>query len=255
MQFLTHISLFESVGRAQTSCIRRRAHSKCVVQDCQTDTSTTCHATTPCCSWNSSSTQAACRIGLCPSLMTNRSSYIPTTRDPTSVSVSLCGTIYSQQQLPLPLTHGPPWLLNHVTTRSGSSTDGHQNIINPVELIGSLTARWTYRDLVHGRRVLLFQDNSTVFTSAITGYSDSDIVREIAGLFHLSVTALNVSLWIEHVKTEAMLADIPSRNSGFGHQHEASFRLLATSQRPISFPPQELWHDSVGMFEFLRRGA
>ena len=107
MQFLTRSSLFESVGRAQTSCIRRRAHSKCVVQDCQTDTSTTCHATTPCCSWNSSSTQTACRIGLCPSLMTNRSSYIPTTRDPTSVSVSLCGTIYSQQQLSLPLTHAP----------------------------------------------------------------------------------------------------------------------------------------------------
>jgi hypothetical protein len=90
---------------------------------------------------------------------------------------------------------------------------------------------------------------------AITGYSDSDIVREIAGVFHLSAAALNVGLWIEYVQTEAMLADIPSRNSGFGYHHKASFRLLATSQRPISFPPQELWHDSVGMFEFLRRGA
>jgi hypothetical protein len=135
------------------------------------------------------------------------------------------------------------------------SIDGRRNIINPVELIGSLAVPWTYRDLVHGRRVLLFQDNSTAFTVAITGSSDSDVVREIAGLFHLSAAALNVSLWIEHVQTEAMLADIPSRNSGFGHQHEARFRLLATSQRPISFPPQELWHDSVGMFEFLRRGA
>ena len=133
--------------------------------------------------------------------------------------------------------------------------DGRRNIINPVELIGSLTVPWTYRDLVRGRRVLLFQDNSTAFTSAITGYSDSDIVREIAGLFHLSAAALNLSLWIEHAQTDAMLADIPSRNSGFGHHHEASFRLLAISQRSISFPPQELWHDSVGIFEFLRRGA
>ncbi len=130
-----------------------------------------------------------------------------------------------------------------------------QNIINPVDLIGSLTALWTYRDLVRGCRVLLFQDNSTAFTAVITGYSDSDIVREIAGLFHLSTVDLNVSLWIELVQTEAMMVDIPSRDSGFGHHHEPSFRLLTTSQRPISFPPQELWHDSVGMFEFLRRGA
>jgi hypothetical protein len=135
------------------------------------------------------------------------------------------------------------------------STDGRRNIINPVELIGSLAVPWTYRDLDRGRRVLLFQDNSTAFTAAITGYSHSDIVREIAGLCHLSVAALNLSLWIEHAQTDAMLADIPSRNSGFDHHHEASFRLLATSQRPIFLSPTGTLHDSVGMFEFLRRGA
>jgi hypothetical protein len=79
----------------------------------------------------------------------------------------------------------PPWLLNHVTTRSGPSTDDLQKIINPVELIASLTSLWTYRDLVHGHRVLLFQDNTTVFTEAITDYSDSDIV-----LLELVVTVL-----------------------------------------------------------------
>jgi hypothetical protein len=101
------------------------------------------------------------------------------------------------------------------------STDGRRNIINPVELIGSLAALWTYRDLDRGRRVLLFQDNSTAFTLAISGYSESDIVREVAGLFHLSAAARNLSLWIEHTQTDAMLVDIPSRNSGFGHHHEA----------------------------------
>ena len=117
------------------------------------------------------------------------------------------------------------------------STDDRRNIIHPVELIGSLTVPWTYRDLVRGRRVLFFQDNSTAFTVAITGYSDSDTVREIAGLFHLSVAALNLNLWIEHAQTDAMLTDIPSRNSSFDHHHEASFRLLATSQRPIFLSP------------------
>jgi hypothetical protein len=78
------------------------------------------------------------------------------------------------------------------------STDDRRNIINPVELIGSLVVPWTYRDLVLGHRVLLFQDNSTAFTVAITDYSDSDIVREITGLFHLSSAALNLRLWIEH---------------------------------------------------------
>jgi hypothetical protein len=38
-------SLFGSVGRTQTSCIRRRAHSKCVVHGWQADTSSTWHPT------------------------------------------------------------------------------------------------------------------------------------------------------------------------------------------------------------------
>jgi hypothetical protein len=257
MQFLTRSSLFGSVGRAQTSCIRRRAHSKCVVQGWQTDTSTTWHPTM-------SDSLSFLELILHPdrvphrvvSFLDDQPVILYSDAEGSDFGIGLIAwdplfpaTTFSSSDT------CPSWLLNHVTTRSGPSTDGRQNIINPVELIGSLTALWTYRDLVRGRRVLLFQDNSTAFTAAITGYSDSDIVREIAGLFHLSAAALNVSLWIEHVQTEAMLADIPSRNSGFGHQHEARFRLLATSQRPISFPPQELWHDSVGMFELLRRGA
>jgi hypothetical protein len=79
MQFLPPSSLFGSVGRAQTSCIRRRAHSKCVVHGWQTDTSSTWHP------------KDKCRTGSCPSLMTNWSSYIPTARGPTSVSASFLG--------------------------------------------------------------------------------------------------------------------------------------------------------------------
>ena len=46
-----------------------------------------------------------------------------------------------------------------------------------------------------------FKTTQQLFTAAIPGYSDSDIVKEIAGLFHLSAAALNVSLWVEHVQT------------------------------------------------------
>ena len=63
-----------------------------------------------------------------------------------------------------------------------------------------------------------FKTAQQPFTAAITGYSDSDTVKEIAGLFHLSAAAPNISLWVEHVQTEARLADIPSRNSGLGHK-------------------------------------
>ena len=241
MQFLTPSSLFGSVGRAQTSCIRRRAHSKCVVHGWQADTSSTWHPTM-------SASLSFPELILHPDrvphrivsfLMTNWSSYSLTARGPTSVSASLLGTLYSQQRPSLPLTM-PPMVTeprHNAMWAIPESIDGRRNIINPVELIGSLTVPWTYRDLVRGHRVLLFQDNSTAFTVAITGYSDSDVVREIAGLFHLSAAALNLSLWIEHAKTVTMLADIPSRNSGFDHHHEASFRLLATSQRPIFLSP------------------
>ena len=41
--------------------------------------------------------------------------------------------------------------------------------------------------------VSLFQDNSTAFITAITGYSDVDVVKEIAGLFHLSFFASSQS--------------------------------------------------------------
>ena len=63
-----------------------------------------------------------------------------------------------------------------------------------------------------------FKTAQQPFTAAITGYSDSDTVKEIAGLFHLSAAAPNISLWVEHVQTEARLADNESRNSGLGHK-------------------------------------
>jgi hypothetical protein len=123
MQFLTPSSLFGSVGRAQTSCTRQRAHSKCVVQGWQTDTPTTWHPTM---SVSLSFLELILHQDRVPhrivSFLDDQLVILYSDDEGSDFGIGLIAwdplfpaTTFSS------FNTCPPWLLNHVTTRSGSS--------------------------------------------------------------------------------------------------------------------------------------
>ena len=106
--------------------------------------------------------------------------------------------------------------------------------------------------MIRGRRVYFYQDNSSAFSAAITGVCLNEAVRDVSAMYHLVATALNVSIWTEHVDTNAMIADIPSRQNGDGHKHEAKFKDMSPTRVPLVLPTTTQWGSRIEFFDSLR---
>jgi hypothetical protein len=131
-------------------------------------------------------------------------------------------------------------------------------MINVVEMTGALALLTTFPDLLRGRRVFMYQDNSTAFHCAVTGNCHDTAVRDVGARFHLAAAALGVGLWIEWVYTKAQLADAPSRVHEWrtygdpGHEHETDFQNLITDTRPLILPAEHEWPDQLAFFDQMR---
>jgi len=78
----------------------------------------------------------------------------------------------------------------------------------------------------------MYQDNAATFNAAVSGSSRSSAVLAVAGRFHAAAAALNACIWVEHVDTHAMLADIPSRlGDSEPHKHQVECDALGCATR------------------------
>jgi hypothetical protein len=158
----------------------------------------------------------------------------------------------------------PQWLLDRIRELfpppqveaprhpTGQEEEEHPHIIAPVEMAGSLAALLTFAHLIRGRRVFLFQDNSSAFNAAISGYCDNEAVREISSVYHIAAAALGTTIWTEYCSTDAMMADIPSRKNGTGHKHEKAFFSMNLQHVPLILPARHEWHNHTSVFDHLR---
>jgi hypothetical protein len=93
-------------------------------------------------------------------------------------------------------------------------------------------------DLLRGRYVLHFADNTAANCGAVNGYSASPSMARIVSALHMRWARMGTQAWIEFVKSEANLADDPSRGE-FGWAKE-----LGAEKIEFTFPPVEGWGDS-----------
>jgi hypothetical protein len=63
----------------------------------------------------------------------------------------------------------PLWLREHARSLSPDVRNDDDGMINVVEMAGALALLTTFPDLLRGRRVFMYQDNSTAFHCAVTG--------------------------------------------------------------------------------------
>ena len=84
-----------------------------------------------------------------------------------------------------------------------------------------------------------FADNVAANTSVIKGGSSAPDMARIVGALHIRLVKESISLWIEFVKSEANLADLPSR---------AQFDLIhgmGAQRVPFQIPPFRGWSGEV----------
>ena len=87
-------------------------------------------------------------------------------------------------------------------------------IINQLELLAILCTVLTCGDLLKGRQVWFWCDNTTALSAVIHGYARSAHLAQITNEIHLLFAQLQITAWFEWVPTACKIADIPSRPQG-----------------------------------------
>jgi hypothetical protein len=83
--------------------------------------------------------------------------------------------------------------------------------IAQVELLVAIAAYFTVPDLLRGRAVLHFIDNTTALSALVNGYARKPDCAALVNSFHETVMDLRCYIWAEWVPSAANIADWPSR--------------------------------------------
>ena len=99
----------------------------------------------------------------------------------------------------------PPWhaLLTHFEQRA--------TYIAELETLAALAVYSTYPDIIAGRKVIHFIDNTVALSALVHGYSGKPNLAKAVNLFYLQLVSLRATAWMEWVPSKANIADLPSR--------------------------------------------
>ena len=98
----------------------------------------------------------------------------------------------------------PEWLLQWLRPR------GQQ--VNHLEEVAAVSARLTFPDVLHQRKVLHFIDNTVALSKAVHGYAKDPDMAAVVNSLHACDAALGVDAWFEWVPSHANISDLPSRD-------------------------------------------
>ena len=76
-----------------------------------------------------------------------------------------------------------------------------------------VAARLTFPNVLRGRRVLHFVDNTVALSKAVHGYANEPDMAAVVNALHACDAALQCDSWYEWVPSKANVADLPSREA------------------------------------------
>ena len=254
INFVTHSSIFGGVARAPTLAFYRRAHHKSLNgrSDDFSDT------------WTQEMETARMFLHaiLTPEALPSRrvifndrppvTGYSDAEGDTFQIGLVFCDPARADKHPGwFSSTQTPKWILAHIMDLH--PRDDTEGIINCIELLGAICLLLTYQEEIWGRKISIFQDNSTAFYTMISGASGSPALAALANIYHLVAAAINMDPWVEWASTKAMIADIPSRMGGLvEHEDLSRFHKLGLEQREAVFPSPSDWADPISFYHALR---
>jgi hypothetical protein len=88
---------------------------------------------------------------------------------------------------------------------------GKHQYIGQLELLAAMAAYSTFPDVLRGRQVIHFVDNTSSVASLVKGYSRAPDSVELVHCFAAQRLPLDVDTWVQWVPSKANIADLPSR--------------------------------------------
>lgn len=107
--------------------------------------------------------------------------------------------------------------------------------IGQLELLAAVAAYTTFPELLRGRRVIHWIDNTSALAALIKGYSSTPDSAGIVHAFHSFNSALQSDIWFEYVASKANIADLPSRGDF------TLLRRLGSREYPCILPSLDEW--------------
>lgn len=141
-------------------------------------------------------------------------------------------------------SRAPQWVLDWLHPR------GQQ--INHLEALVLVAARLTFPDVLAGRRVLCFVDNTVALSKSIHGYANEPDMAAIVNALHVCDAALGIECWNEWVPSHANVSDLPSREpSTWDEEACAVMEVLRARMRAQGFGRREIVLPSAAQLDNL----
>jgi hypothetical protein len=84
-------------------------------------------------------------------------------------------------------------------------------LINPLETFAVLVALHTFKEQLRDTSITIYIDNNTAKSAISNGSSECQVSNQIAGEIWALAYENSMSIWVERVKSELNIADLPSR--------------------------------------------
>lgn len=105
--------------------------------------------------------------------------------------------------------------------------------IGQLELLAAVAVYYSMPEVFRGRRVLHFIDNASALAAIVKGYSSSEDSARVVHSFWALVSGLSSDVWMVYVRSEANVADMPSRGDFSYVTSELGSRWCDTRLPPI----------------------
>ena len=115
--------------------------------------------------------------------------------------------------------------------------------IGQVEITGGITPYLSLPELLSGRLVVHYIDNTSAVAALCKGYSNLPDSARLVHAFHAWLTHTGTDVWFEYVPTKANPSDEPSRDPNLWDREFTPAPGAASDPRPISFPALSHVHD------------
>ena len=87
-------------------------------------------------------------------------------------------------------------------------------------MLAAISVYSTYPQLIAGRKVLHWVDNTVALSALVHGYAGKPDLAKSVNVFYLQMLALRASVYFEFVPSKANIADLPSRRLYTALRHE-----------------------------------
>ena len=149
----------------------------------------------------------------------------------------------------------PQWVLDWLRPR------GQQ--INHLEALVLVAARLTFPDVLFGRRVLSFIDNTVALSKSVHGYANEPDMAAVVNALHVCDAALGIEAWNEWIPSHANVSDLPSREPSTWDEEacvvmavlRARMRVQGFGQRTLLLPSVAQLDNPSVMFQAARKLA